>query len=983
MKIIKYILSLFIVQLVISCSIDDDFGSTISDNDGNVRIVSRVMPFNEHDVATRAADDRENLVTSYDYIILSKVSGEDASLKPEDYVCVFYRHFEGSGNQIVAIDIDSEFEHLTEAQKSECRIVLLANYPQLYDKMNDNALESSEYVNGDGSINVEKYIADKIVYKGGDNLGNYERGNFFTDIDFNHQGGDYSYIEIPETGLPRMGEYADLVNFNSVEAGTQYEIPLKSLYAKMVFEISVDAIQQGIGDNTNMFYLEKYTVNNVVTSVDMVGGRESTAGTKDGTTDTDVDFAENSISVLMLETSLGKDDVIPFVFYLPERFLQANTPANGFSYDFASDGADAAREEDRKLCQRYKPLLVTPEQRATYVTLTGTFYNHQGHAYDVDYNIYLGKDNYSNFDIVRNYQYNNNIIIKGIDNSSDQSSVGGAVSIDHRVNITRHSPIIINFRRETLLDAHFEVRPLRISCSDANATGTVKVELLTYEKANDGTVTIGGTDPNNPTRPDWIRLERSYGDGGYSNGEDALYCHYGELGASSNGKRKYFTYGLVSGKKADGSLEEPDWSIQSTGTSVEVPLSELDSTLKPDPAGCVWVYVDECLEASADQASVRKAVVRVTYGDEVIDYVVSQHRLFKVTYRDKETGDERVYYIEHEEEYLHNFDADDNYDDNQTEFKGMEWGLYNTQLSFRNSALFFGASGDWVTDIIDWIKRLVGVNPVYDFYISKHDISVSNKATKYPNNDVPEQHGLYFTKNIVNDINGVTAANVTGYTGRNGRANNIKVLQLNQLPHSAIEYCYNRNKRNSDGTITTNNISWYMPAIDEMEDVMMGANGQFKEFQGQFYWSCQPAYMRHHARYWAWLLFVTIDEIGDFYVDDRGIYNISSNQLAIQKDFGRARATKANFVGPTINDFDYARSGLLENEYDDFIAINYLSDNSVYSGTSSDGKDLYDWSTYDPNDEDTWMDYEEGNKLRTEKCRVRAFVDKTKVTVVD
>jgi hypothetical protein len=53
-----------------------------------------------------------------------------------------------------------------------------------------------------------------------------------------------------------------------------------------------------------------------------------------------------------------------------------------------------------------------------------------------------------------------------------------------------------------------------------------------------------------------------------------------------------------------------------------------------------------------------------------------------------------------------------------------------------------------------------------------------------------------------------------------------------------------------------------------------------------------------------------------------------------------------------------------------------------FAGTYN-AKTLYDWSTYDPNDEDTWMDYDEGNKLRSEKCRVRAVVDKTKVTVVN
>ena len=38
-------------------------------------------------------------------------------------------------------------------------------------------------------------------------------------------------------------------------------------------------------------------------------------------------------------------------------------------------------------------------------------------------------------------------------------------------------------------------------------------------------------------------------------------------------------------------------------------------------------------------------------------------------------------------------------------------------------------------------------------------------------------------------------------------------------PQSAVEYCGNKNKRNSDGTIDYDNMTWYLPAIDEIEDI--------------------------------------------------------------------------------------------------------------------------------------------------------------------
>jgi hypothetical protein len=187
MKFTKYILSLLVIVFAVSCTIDDEFEPTKGYGD-KVQIISRLVPFHEHDVLSRAeATDgvNEDYISSYDYIIFANV-GNAGSVNPTDYVCVFYRHYNSSDNQIVPIDLKTEFTDkfgANNAQLNECRIVLLANMPQLYNKIFDGASVIDAYKNADGTINVEQYIADKIEYKGA-NLADYVRGDYFYDVKF-------------------------------------------------------------------------------------------------------------------------------------------------------------------------------------------------------------------------------------------------------------------------------------------------------------------------------------------------------------------------------------------------------------------------------------------------------------------------------------------------------------------------------------------------------------------------------------------------------------------------------------------------------------------------------------------------------------------------------------------------------------------------------------------------------------------------------
>lgn len=80
-------------------------------------------------------------------------------------------------------------------------------------------------------------------------------------------------------------------------------------------------------------------------------------------------------------------------------------------------------------------------------------------------------------------------------------------------------------------------------------------------------------------------------------------------------------------------------------------------------------------------------------------------------------------------------------------------------------------------------------------------------------------------------------------------------INLNERPRSAVEYCFNKNKRNDNGEVEIdyrpvegildtyqgfgyNRSKWFLPGIRQMESSLYTYYNMFPEFQGNFYWSC-------------------------------------------------------------------------------------------------------------------------------------------------
>ena len=792
MRYLQFLAAFVALILATACvhSEVDDRPLVSAGSNGQLQVVGRITQYADCDVATRSKKDGdEPKVTSMSLALFPIQNGAIGN-------CAYYEYKEGGSIVFVVDRHDDVFKNYADG--TAFAMYIFANMQGATDfprTAEAGAGKSLDYFKGFAhtvSVDVENVPENGFPMMGsiGDNVSANDRDG-------------KTLILKPATstsnpdGLP-------LVNGTATD---NLEIPLKSVYAKFSFTISSKPDQEIVGNKAPRFDLTGYTVHNVPTTVD-----------GDSSTNSDTAVMENTTDNVISGKYAQGATVATFDFYLPERYL---TPATEDinevlpnelkkgSYDEVVDkDGDGYRDEDEKYHQRFKNKLPGDDQMATYITIEGKYTDHQGHVYDVNYNIYLGGNNTTDFNVIRNTHYNNTVTIRGIANSNDQALNENGIAIDWRVDVERSSPLVINFRRETLLDAHYEVRPLRLRLvGESIPSGT------------SATVTILNEDGKTTSAvPDWIRMEKS----GNTN------AHIAD--GVSKGKRKYFTTDLVSKTLKDNTTLSFD------------ELTENNSTL--------WIYVDENTDTKS-----RAAIVRVTYDGVNKDYKIVQNGLYQVVGAD--SGN--TYYIEQYEEYLYNYDAEEYY--GQTHDEGMVWGLPNVQLSNEHRS-FTNSRGNSSWD--NYINN--NILPTYDFYIEKHDGDFAAEAGATM---VHSYAGQHFTEDIVKKSN-----------------NGVSNLTMDQQASGAVEYCYNRNKRNSDGSITK--IQWYLPSADELEDFIVPAYSSFKEFQDNYYWTSQPAYIRNVY----------------YYEDGSNTFPF----IVYDDNPEYARATKVVAKGNNV--YDYALSGL-------------------------------------------------------------------------
>ncbi len=704
--------------------------------------------------------------------------------------------------------------------------------------------------------------------------------------------GPDSVIGIPEEGFPMIGKQAegtfDLANTKlqgSNSSTTLATITMKKLYAKVNFRFRLIADQVV---STPTFTLTSWQVFNVPKQVAL--GEPSTDTSDDQSVEyIDQPAASNILTVgdRTIEHTVSGTDVFEFAFYMPEHYLYA---------DKTITYPDGMPDENK---QRYKPLLCSDDLHPTYVKVVGSYKDHQGNAKGVTYNIYLGQDAVSDFCVKRNQLLNNIITIKGITDSNpyfnedgelsypdDYKTENDHVSIDHRVEIGSEG-FVISLEREAVMDSHFEVRPMDIVVSDG-----AKI-----------VVTIDDDSNTDPEKKVWMRFEES------KTSDDHI---------ENVGVRKYFTTNLVTETLlANNTLEIEDdtrlWLYFDENTNV------YDSFLDTDEINPLPKWRDIKLKVAYYAPG-----NETTNPNKQMVYTFRQWHLWRI--RDKDNT--RYYDIEHEEEYLYNYASDDNYGKTTD---GMKWGLEGITFSgnmgdeLKTKAITARSGGGWASSTVNNI--IDNLPSYYDFYLPREAEKISTDIVKPLN----QFAGRRFS-------NGIIDSDPDGATGEYVSISLIK-RELNDSPESAIEYCLNKNLRNTSGLIDDR--SWYLPAIDEMEQIMVGGYSEFDVFQDKFYWSSQPAFHKNHFLYNTnWFASLVGGSNSDVWCD----YYIENSQSA--------RATSALLSGVDEDGnpiYEYAGSGVdpniphVEDSYYQSLVVSYDNTDALPTEVPNAGQTLEYW----------------------------------------
>ena len=638
------------------------------------------------------------------------------------------------------------------------------------------------------------------------------------------------------TGFPMIGGIK-MVNLSSTkDQQPPLAVELKILYAKINFEIAVaeGGENDNVATNGMQFAISSCTLYNAATAtsiaipavkdkpaVDFLGDPVSETNAKDdGATSSSNYSGSTATSLGKTGTAKLNGDKINFTFYVLESRYNHGSDLRGIYPDdswltsepaedvknYNGTADDAKRNgvkyyyDDR--IQQYKPKLAkvpsgNPAGKATYVRLNGTYTDYRGVAWKVEYDLYLGKDNALNFHVDRNSEYTNLVTIKGLRNRQDDAYGENDVWIDHRVNVSYNGGGVdahVTITRETLLDAHIEVRPLRVKW-DNNEFDGVRIYLPTK---TDGSLV------------DWIGIERFTGK---NNADGSTYCLIDDEAnpgkKKSSGKRKYFTTDLIS----ELQTKEGEYGVRVDKDTNKKYIYLLNGD-------CAWIYFDENLGSSDRHADIKLEFYTPSGSTKDVVYKVKQRCLQTVG----------GYAIESYEEYLHSYDSADKYNLSTSPVdytqQGLAWGFQDHKLSqnILVSSTTLSTTSATGREYLNQMFKLYS----YD-YFHQSDGSSYNLYTK--------TSGSWGNASFGTGLD---------FTNRASANRDIAVRDMGTMPENAYQYCLSKNKFEVVGMEEVRmTLNWYLPDTYEMQAILAASQSgaSYVDIDADaFYWSSQPSF---------------------------------------------------------------------------------------------------------------------------------------------
>lgn len=585
--------------------------------------------------------------------------------------------------------------------------------------------------------------------------------------------GENISLGIPKNGLPMVSK----VQMDLTSSTKEHIVELKSLMSRIDVNISLES------DITDHNYPAMTLVEWTAKNIPVKGSFSEPTGNAQTGYKWDDETWTKDIKTSSQKTIYNKKGEIALSFYMFENVQNAEWKKDE-GEEWQIDGSLYPKEilenpnkEYQK--QRYKPYLANKNAAAVELHAFYSTYNETGSGtstYDVRYTLYLGANHTDDFKVKRNHKYENNITIKGL---TQVGTNPNHITFDARVNVKdQDNEFYIAMLRERNHDAHFCVTPMDVYLfEDVTKKPTMEVIL--------GEVPAGKEEPTDV--PDWIRMEKvcaadmeagtvtQSGFTEYVKGSSSSGTHLATRQSwyAGNGKRAFFTKDLLT-------------NTLNSGKSVTI----------NNTRDRVYFYIDENL-----QLQDRSAIVTLIYkenGTEVKRRTIEigQTHFLPVTVVETYGSDEvyplsggartrtKIIYMEEYEEYLDHYDPLDEHRTDQI-YDGLQWGLSDINIRDVN-----GQELLWEWGLIDYYSRLSCSHNWYQ--------------------------GLEYTNEMIS-------------------ASGQGIMTLNEKPRSAAEYCYNKNKRESNGTVS--NKKYFLPGIRQMEKALTMYYTTFPEFQDSYYWS--------------------------------------------------------------------------------------------------------------------------------------------------
>lgn len=791
--------ALLVLAAIIACQDEDPFGSRYpQDSSGDVTELHFISnPMQKYNVTTRSSDPKEDKEKEINYInvFFFQPNGEymtggyltgypDA---PEQGG--YYKTSKGVSLLKVAS------QNITVEQGEGVTVYAVANVDTLFQYLNGDqrpAIISQMIASGEAS--TPKEALEKIVYRP-----QWPNGKIT--------------VGLPDTGMPMAG--SKVINFtgSNVTPAEERIIEMKALMARVDINLCIDSEHASADGRFPSFLLTEWCVKNVPMQGSIIPTPDDKQTGEDWGENWTADTPEQQTGTTTFTNGEAMRNVCTFYVFENMQDAEWVKDAGEEWYDenleAGSTGTDVQLyppqiEDTHK--QRYKPYLAN--KHATSIELHGYYstYNATGSGkdatYEVNYTLYLGGNHTDNFQLKRNHQYKNNITIKGL---LSQDAQTGEYTFDARVNVEEQdNDYYISILREQDHDAHFCVTPMDVYMFKEDAGTDVQMEVIL------GEVPDGSETATESTVPSWIRMERiSAEDMAAGTVDKSGFGEYGKEGdhlasgtawTAGNGKRAFFTNDLfdvtLKNKTHLTLLHSRDRVYFYIDENLEQSSPGIPAT-QPREATVTLIYKENGTEISRRTLTLAQLpFLRVQvygrdnnksdYSDPYGDDMEANSESILVWNR--KYGGDGIIYMEQIEEYLNHYDPLDPYQTNQL-YTGLPW--------------WTGSEGQSVSiDNWYWQSKEGGL-----FYGG----SLCNENYVL---------GWEFTRDLIRKF---------GHT----------VRTLNEQPRSAAEYCWNRNKRDSQGNVI--NYKYFLPGIRQMEDALTTYYNKFTEFQGNLYWSSATA----------------------------------------------------------------------------------------------------------------------------------------------